>query len=98
MLKFDEINVPEDATSSPGYTCELLNSKPSVQGLHQTKGTQDVCVILARHKCQQRRKRDRHRPGAKVRGANASCLTGPGGAFRCPDGQTLRTRAVLNRP
>ena len=39
MLKFDERNAPEDATGPPEMIfCELLNSKPSLDGLHQTKG------------------------------------------------------------
>jgi len=40
MLKFDEMNAPEDANRSSGnYFSELMNSKPSLDGLHQTKGT-----------------------------------------------------------
>jgi len=35
MLKFDESNAPEDATFPSGNEfCELLNSKPSLEGLH----------------------------------------------------------------
>jgi hypothetical protein len=40
MLKFDETNVPEDATlPSENDFRELLNSKPSLGALHLTKGT-----------------------------------------------------------
>jgi hypothetical protein len=37
MLKFDDKKVPEDAAGFPEMTPDLFDSKPSGEGLHQTK-------------------------------------------------------------
>jgi len=47
MLKFDEINAPEDATlACRNNFHEQLDSTPSLNGLHQSKGTHNVCGLL----------------------------------------------------
>jgi hypothetical protein len=47
MLKFDEMNAPEDASGLPEVIFhELLNSKPSPEGLHLTEGTRYIVLGL----------------------------------------------------
>jgi hypothetical protein len=47
MLKFDDMNVPEDATRPQEMIfCELMNTNPSEEGLHPTKGTRQKVFVI----------------------------------------------------